>query len=33
MVATLVEGASLPIDDNFTVPLISGLVMHILLRI
>jgi dolichol kinase len=33
MVATLVEGASLPIDDNSTVPLISGLVMHILLRI
>ncbi|MFQ6002117.1 MAG: diacylglycerol/polyprenol kinase family protein [Candidatus Zixiibacteriota bacterium] len=31
--ATLVEGITLPIDDNFSVPLISGLVMHILLRI
>lgn len=32
-VATVVEGITLPIDDNFSVPLISGLVMHILLRI
>jgi len=31
--ATIVEGITLPIDDNFSVPLISGLVMHILLRI
>ena len=32
-IATLVEGITFPIDDNFSVPLISGLVMHILLRI
>jgi glycerol-3-phosphate acyltransferase PlsY len=31
--ATIVEGITFPIDDNFSVPLISGLVMHILLRI
>jgi len=31
--ATIIEGITLPIDDNFSVPLISGLVMHILLRI
>ena len=31
--ATLVEGITFPIDDNFSVPLISGLVMHILIRI
>lgn len=33
LVATVVEGASLPIDDNFSVPLVSGLVMHLLLRV
>jgi dolichol kinase len=33
LIATVVEGITLPIDDNFSVPLISGLVMHILLRI
>jgi dolichol kinase len=32
-VATMVEAMPFPIDDNFSVPLISGLVMHILLRI
>lgn len=31
-VATVVEGITLPINDNFSVPLISGLVMHILLQ-
>jgi dolichol kinase len=31
--ATIVEGITSPIDDNFSVPLISGLAMHILLRI
>lgn len=30
--ATIIEGITLPTDDNFSVPLISGLVMHILLR-
>ncbi len=33
LVATMVEGISLPINDNFSVPLISGLIMHLLLRI
>ena len=33
LVATLVEGITLPINDNFSVPLISGLCMHILLQI
>lgn len=32
-IATVVEGITLPIDDNFSVPLISGLVMQILVRI
>ena len=32
-VATVVEALPIPIDDNFSVPLISGMVMHILLRI
>jgi dolichol kinase len=32
-VATMVEAMPFPIDDNFSVPLVSGLVMHILLRI
>lgn len=32
LVATIIEGANLPIDDNFSVPLVSGLVMHLLLR-
>ena len=31
--ATIVEGITSPIDDNFSVPLVSGLAMHILLRI
>jgi len=31
-VATVVEGIILPINDNFSVPLLSGLVMHILLQ-
>lgn len=30
LVATVVEALPLPIDDNFTVPLFSGLVMEIL---
>ena len=29
--ATIVEGITFPINDNFSVPLISGLFMHILL--
>ena len=33
LVATGVEGITLPINDNFSVPLISGLCMHILLEI
>jgi dolichol kinase len=33
LVATLVEAAPLPINDNFSVPLISGLVMHTLIHI
>ena len=33
LIATVVEGISLPIDDNFSVPLVSGLVMHLLLQI
>jgi glycerol-3-phosphate acyltransferase PlsY len=33
LVATLVEVAPLPINDNFSVPLISGLVMHILIHV
>jgi dolichol kinase len=33
LVATLVEAAPLPINDNFSVPLISGLIMHILIHI
>jgi len=33
VVATGVEGSTIPINDNFSVPLISGLIMHILLRI
>jgi dolichol kinase len=32
-VATMVEAAPLPINDNFSVPLISGLVMHILVKL
>ena len=32
-VATVVEAMPIHIDDNFSVPLISGLVMHVLLRI
>lgn len=31
LMATVAEGINLPIDDNFSVPLISGLVMHLLL--
>lgn len=31
LAATVAEGINLPIDDNFSVPLISGLIMHILL--
>ncbi|MCK4428549.1 MAG: hypothetical protein KAW16_08715, partial [candidate division Zixibacteria bacterium] len=31
--ATVVEGITFPINDNFSVPLISGLVMHVLIRI
>ncbi len=31
--ATVVEGAGLPIDDNFSVPLASGLLMHLLIRL
>ncbi len=31
--ATVVEGMTFLVDDNFSVPLMSGLVMHILLRI
>lgn len=33
LVATGVEGITFPINDNFSVPLISGLCMHILLQI
>ncbi len=33
LTATVVEGANLPVDDNFSVPLVSGLVMHLLLRL
>ena len=33
LVATVAEGITLPINDNFSVPLISGLCMHILLQI
>lgn len=33
LVATLVEGTSLPMDDNFSVPLVSGLSMHLLLHL
>jgi dolichol kinase len=33
VVATAVEGANLPVDDNFSVPLVSGLVMQILLKL
>jgi len=32
-VATVVEGITLPINDNFSVPLLSGLCMHVLLQI
>ncbi|MCP4705352.1 MAG: phosphatidate cytidylyltransferase [candidate division Zixibacteria bacterium] len=32
VVATITEGLSSKIDDNLTVPLISGLVMHLLLN-
>jgi dolichol kinase len=32
-IATVTEGITLPVDDNFSVPLISGLCMHILIRI
>ena len=31
LAATVAEGINLPIDDNFSVPLVSGLIMHILL--
>ncbi len=33
LVATLVEAAPLPINDNFSVPLISGVIMHVLVHI
>jgi len=33
MIATVAEGVTLPINDNFSVPLISGLCMQILLQI
>ncbi len=33
LMATGVEGITLPINDNFSVPLISGLCMHLLLQI
>jgi len=33
LTATVAEGISLPINDNFSVPLVSGLVMHLLLHI
>ena len=32
-VATVVEALPLPINDNFSVPLLSGLFMHLLLQI
>jgi dolichol kinase len=33
LVATVVEGITLPINDNFSVPLLSGLFMQLLLQI
>jgi dolichol kinase len=30
--ATVAEGISLPVNDNFSVPLLSGLCMELLLR-
>jgi dolichol kinase len=33
LAATVAEGINLPIDDNFSVPLISGLIMHLLLSL
>jgi dolichol kinase len=33
LVATVVEALPLPINDNFSVPLLSGLCMHLLLQI
>jgi dolichol kinase len=33
LTATVAEGISLPINDNFSVPLVSGLIMHLLLHI
>lgn len=33
LVATVVEALPLPINDNFSVPLLSGLFMHLLLRL
>jgi len=33
VVATVVEGANLPIDDNFSAPLVSGMAMHLLLKL
>jgi dolichol kinase len=30
LIATLVEALSIPVNDNFSVPLLSGLVMEIL---
>jgi phytol kinase len=33
IVATIVEGANFSVDDNFSVPLVSGLSMHLLLQL
>jgi dolichol kinase len=33
MIATIAEGLTLPINDNFSVPLVSGLFMQILVQI
>ena len=32
VIATMVEGINLPVNDNFSVPLLSGLCMELLLR-
>jgi dolichol kinase len=31
--ATVVEGINLPVNDNFSVPLLSGLCMQLLLQV
>jgi dolichol kinase len=33
VVATAVEGTNLPVDDNFSVPLVSGMIMQLLLKL